>query len=80
MTSLGTTEHEYGKESFDILLESGVTAQYRCTFHPLLLTEESLHELRSFLMAKGVKSPLVIQKFRSQGCQDIELKEKVAVL
>jgi pyruvate formate lyase activating enzyme len=68
------------RKSVEILLESGVTAQYRCTFHPLLLTEESLHELRSFLAAKGVTSQLVIQKFRSQGCQDVQLHEKVAVL
>lgn len=68
------------RKSFDILLESGVTAQYRCTFHPLLLTEASLQELRSFLVKKGVRSPLVIQKFRSQGCQDVELNEKVAAL
>ncbi len=68
------------RKSVEILLESGVAAQYRCTFHPLLLTEASLQELRSFLVAKGVKSPLVIQKFRSQGCQDVQLNEKVAVL
>ncbi len=61
------------RKSLGIVLESGVLTQYRCTFHPLLLTEKALADLRNMLSEKGVRSELVIQKFRPQGCRDEEL-------
>lgn len=60
-------------KSLDYLLESGVTTQFRCTWHPALLTENDLLAMDRFLQSRGVKTPLVIQKFRTQGCADREL-------
>ncbi len=63
------------RKSLDFLLASGVPAQFRCTYHPLLLNDKALSDLRELLLEKGIRSPLVLQDFRSQGCRDLELNE-----
>ncbi len=63
------------KKSLLYVLQSGVSVQLRCTFHPLLLNDEALETMRNELSGLGFSTPLVLQKFQSQGCQDSELNE-----
>jgi len=61
------------RESLDRVQESGVDVQFRCTWHPLLLKENDLAEMRNFLGRKFPGSELIIQNFSPRGCRDSEL-------
>lgn len=67
--------HEAAAKSLDYLLASGVPAEFRCTWHPLLLKESDLEDMRGYLKGRGVTTPLVIQNFRTAGCVDSELTQ-----
>ncbi|MEI6322063.1 MAG: anaerobic ribonucleoside-triphosphate reductase activating protein [bacterium] len=58
--------------SLQLILEAGIAYQLRTTVHPLLHTAQDLEDLHAQLQQLGTH-PSVIQQFRSQGCEDIEL-------
>ncbi len=64
-------------ESLDHVIQSGVAAQFRCTWHPLLLSQLDLIEMKQYLQRRKVNAELKIQNFRSQGCQDQELNKHI---
>jgi pyruvate formate lyase activating enzyme len=56
-------------ESAGLLLESGISHEFRTTVHPLYHTPDSLLRLAEELCGLGAKH-YVLQEFRSQGCAD----------
>lgn len=56
-------------ESARLLLESGVSHEFRTTVHPLYHTPDSLLRLAAELSGLGAKH-YVLQEFRPQGCAD----------
>ncbi len=62
------------KESVKILAQSSVSYECRTTVHPDLLKEESLIQIAQELRDLGIKE-FHVQKFRREGCPDLELRE-----
>ncbi|MBU1689335.1 MAG: anaerobic ribonucleoside-triphosphate reductase activating protein [Gammaproteobacteria bacterium] len=56
-------------KSAELLLESGVSHEFRTTVHPLYHTTDSLLRLAEELSTLGVQH-YVLQEFRPQGCTD----------
>jgi pyruvate formate lyase activating enzyme len=62
--------------SLDAVLASGVEHEIRTTVHPALLADAEVADLAQALSARGVTRH-VIQAFRSQGCADAVLIDRV---
>lgn len=62
------------KSSAQILINSGITHEFRTTWHPLLLGYHDLLKLAHELASLGANH-YVLQDFRAQGCKDKELNE-----
>jgi pyruvate formate lyase activating enzyme len=60
--------------SLQQVLASGVDHEIRTTVHPALLTDADLGNIAHDLAGRGVKR-YAIQAFRSQGCEDVGLRE-----
>jgi pyruvate formate lyase activating enzyme len=56
----------------DLVLQSGVEHEIRTTVHPALLPDEDMKAITRDLADRGARQH-VLQPFRSQGCQDLEL-------
>ncbi|MBC8008489.1 MAG: anaerobic ribonucleoside-triphosphate reductase activating protein [Burkholderiales bacterium] len=59
-------------ESLRLLRASGVDFEVRTTWHPILLRETDLAAMADTLAEAGV-SEWVVQRFRRDGCADVEL-------
>ncbi len=60
--------------SAEAVLESGVSHEFRTTFHQALLSEGEVAELAQTLAGMGVRN-FALQGFRAQGCKSSDLKK-----
>jgi pyruvate formate lyase activating enzyme len=65
---------DVARQSAKLVIASGVTCEFRTTFHPVLLSEADILEIAGELSSLGAKN-YVIQSFRSEHCPDKELRE-----
>lgn len=63
---------ERAQACLDLVLQSGVEHEIRTTVHPALLSDKEVEAITRDLACCGVEHH-VLQPFRSQGCQDLEL-------
>ncbi len=69
----GRDDGARARESFELLLASGVAREVRTTWHPRLLTDDDLVAMAKTL-AEVRCIEWVIQRFRPEGCTDRALK------
>lgn len=62
------------KKCAELLIQSGISHEFRTTYHPDLLSEEDLMEIAGELSSMGAKH-YVLQAFQTKGCTDEALKK-----
>ena len=73
----GRGTHVGIRASLRLLLDSRVEHELRTTVHPELLSNQDIADINSALAAMGA-GPTRVQRFRAEGCRDIELCAAVA--
>lgn len=58
--------------SVDVVIESGVPHEFRTTWHPELVDEQSLLKIAEYVADRGAEA-YYVQAFRADGCPDEEL-------